>query len=169
MLKVLYVFFTGLLLAVFVGVGVAAFYPALDFPEYPTSLEIRDPSVAETYPTSLEIRDPSVAETSEERQMRLDYEQQIKQYETDFNLYARNASLAVLGGALIFMAIDLILAEKYRVIGDGFLLGGLFTLLYSVILGFQTEDNRYQFILVSVGLVVAIILGYLKFVKAEKK
>ena len=154
MLKVLYVFFTGLLLAVFVGVGVAAFYPALDFPEYPTSLEIRD---------------PSVAETSEERQMRLDYEQQIKQYETDFNLYARNASLAVLGGALIFMAIDLILAEKYRVIGDGFLLGGPFTLLYSVILGFQTEDNRYQFILVSVGLVVAIILGYLKFVKAEKK
>lgn len=155
MIKVLYVFFTGLLLSVFVGVGIAAFYPAPERPEYPVQLEVKDPTVAQ--------------ETAQEQQLRLEYDQQTKQFEEDFGIYSRNVSLIALAASLVFMVAGLVLTESYRVIGDGFLLGGLFTLLYSVIMGFQTQDNRYQFILVSIGLIISLVLGYLKFVKVSKK
>ena len=62
------------------------------------------------------------------------------------------------------MASGLLLAEKLDAIADGLLIGGLFTLVYSIGWGFSAEDNTYRFLVVTVGLLVALGLGYAKFI-----
>lgn len=44
------------------------------------------------------------------------------------------------------------------------MLGGLFTLFYSIGRGFASEDSKYMFIMVSVGLLLVLFLGYHRFV-----
>ncbi|MBI2589641.1 hypothetical protein HYW32_01255 [Candidatus Berkelbacteria bacterium] len=153
MLRVVYTFFTGVLLATFVGVGIAAFYPAPTMPEHPL---VFDERVA-----------PNESETPEQKERQALYDTSFTAYQEAMKLYSRNVSIVALIGSLILMAIGLLSSEKFRVIADGFLFGSLLTLLYSVGWGFATEDNRYRFLVVTVGLVVALALGYMKFVAPQ--
>lgn len=156
MLKVIYTLFMGLLLATFVGVGIAAFRPA---PVYPTCGERIVLSVTPTDQKN---------ETPELKQQREDCQAQVDAHEMNQKRYMRNVSITALTCALLFLAIGLLFAKQIALLADGFLLGGLFTLVYSVGTGFATEDNRYRFIVVSVGLLIALLLGYLKFVRPEQ-
>lgn len=47
------------------------------------------------------------------------------------------------------------------------MLGGLFVLLYSLGRGFASENSKYVFVVVTVGLVTVLYLGYHRFVKAH--
>jgi apolipoprotein N-acyltransferase len=49
------------------------------------------------------------------------------------------------------------------------ILVGVFTLLYSVIRGFGTEDNMFRFIIVAIGFVISLVLGYIKFIQPSQK
>ena len=49
------------------------------------------------------------------------------------------------------------------------LFGGLLTLGYGIIRGFMSNESKYQFIVVTVGLIITFILGYLKFLKPNRK
>jgi hypothetical protein len=51
---------------------------------------------------------------------------------------------------------------------DGLLLGGVFTLAYAVGRGFMADD-KFRFVAVSVSLVIALVTGYLKFVRPLEK
>jgi hypothetical protein len=51
---------------------------------------------------------------------------------------------------------------------DGILLGGVFTAAYSIIRGLMSEDSRFRFLIVAVGLAIALILGYLKFIRPKE-
>jgi hypothetical protein len=42
------------------------------------------------------------------------------------------------------------------------------TLIYSVIQGFGTEDNMFRFLVVSAGLFISLVLGYIKFIKPKE-
>jgi len=59
--------------------------------------------------------------------------------------------------------------KKILIIADGLLLGGLLTLIYSVMRGFGTEDNILRFIVVTVGLIISLFLGYVKFIRPSEK
>jgi hypothetical protein len=50
---------------------------------------------------------------------------------------------------------------------DGVMIGGLFVLLYSLGRGFASENSKYVFIVVTVGLVTVLYMGYHRFVKAH--
>lgn len=154
MLRTVYTFFTGVLIATFIGVGVAAFYPAPTPPEYPTEIEYRD---------------PAKEETSEQRELRKAHDAALKAHQEAYQAYARNASMIVLGCAVALVALGIIFASRLQILADGTLLGGLLSLLYSVILGFATQDNRYRFIVVAAGLMVALVLGYLYFVRPTQR
>lgn len=151
MLKVIYTFFTGVLLAVFVGVGISAFYPS---PTYP---DCRPIAVA-----------PTAGSETSTATVDADCERQQDEYDQARQQHARFASLVSLVAALVFLAIGLLFAQSLGVLADGFVLGGVFTLLYSVAAGFDGEDFKFRFLIVSVGVVVALLLGYLKFVKPER-
>ncbi len=55
------------------------------------------------------------------------------------------------------------------IISDGLLLGGVFTLGYSIILSFADDDDKFRFFVVIVGLVVTVVLGYLKFIRDQER
>lgn len=166
MLRVLYVFFTGLLLATFVGVGIAAFYPAPELPEYPEELERVNICIDNgRCPTFEGYSDPS-----EQQQITADeHEAELKAYDEAMQAYARNVSITSFVIALIFAIIGLATEKQLKLISDGVLLGGLFTLVYGIGWGFATEDDVYRFVVVTIGLIVVLVLGYLKFVKPDQK
>jgi len=159
-LKIVYTFFIGVLLAIFVGVGIAAFYPEPKHPETPTLLRLyklpTDPS-----------RDPAISAQLQKEQEAFD--EVSKTYEEKMEKYNRNVSIIALVAAILILIISLMLFRKLLVIADGLLLGGVVTLLYSVVRVFGSGDDKLRFLIVSVGLGISLILGYLKFVIAGQK
>ena len=156
LIKYVYILFLGLILATFVGVGIAAFYKGPTYPETPTSLKYERPY---TEPNST----PS-AEYIKEQEA---FDAQSKQFQTENDTYNRNVSMIALGFALAMLVISLVFFKKITVIADGLLLGGVLTLAYSIIRGFNTNDDIFRFLVVGAGLIVAMVLGYLKFVAPQ--
>jgi len=159
-LKLVYTIFIGVLVAIFVGVGIAAFYPEPDHPETPTLLKLyklpTDPS-----------RDPEISAELQKEQEAFDKMQEI--YIGKIEKYNRNVSIIALVAAILILIISLTLFHKLLIIADGLLIGGVFTLLYSVIRVFGSGDDKLRFIVVSIGLITSLILGYLKFIEPSKK
>ncbi len=147
-LEIMYALFLGLIIALFFGLGISAFYEAPKVPDYPTT------SVMQTKEA-----------TEEQIQAEKDYEKSIKAYEEEAATYSRNVSMITLGLAVLAMTISLAFLDDIFVMANGVLLGGVFTLIYSMIRGFMSEDTKYRFIIVSVGLAITLALGYLKFIK----
>jgi hypothetical protein len=159
MLKFIYAIFIGVLFATLVGVGIAAFYPSPQLPEYPNG-----PRPVRVDGTLT----PDQQKQFDEQQAK--YEQTYKEFEVRENEYSRNVSIISLVTAIIALIFSLTWFKKLYVIADGVLIGGVLTLLYSIIRGFDTQDDKFRFVVVAIGFIVAIVLGYIKFVpKQEKK
>jgi hypothetical protein len=143
-----------LIIALFFGLGVSAFYEAPKAPDYPvTSSTIKESNV-----TAIE---QSAAQTK--------YDSDYEIYRQGSSVYNRNTSMITLGLAVIALIISLLLMPKIYIMSNGLMLGGVFTLIYSMICGFATDDTKYRFIIVCLGLVITLALGYLKFIKPKQK
>lgn len=151
MIRYIYTFFLGLFLAIFVGMGIAVFY------------EEPKPPVEPVWFTKigLEKYEPTAVERKQEGQ----YNAQQKTYDNQLKHYNRNVSIIVLSSAVIVLAVTLLTAEKLEIIADGLLLGGIFTLLYGIGRGMATDNNKFRFGVAAVGLIVTLVLGYLKFTR----
>jgi hypothetical protein len=159
LLKYVYTLFVGILLAVFAGVGIAAFYPEPKYPEPPFSMKYPRPVMApdrESTPSADQIR-----EQEEYDKKTMDHQKKIEEYN-------KNVSSISVAAAVLMLIVSLTLFKQILVIADGLLLGGVLTLLYSIARGFQSGDHMFRFLVVTVGLIVALILGYLKFVRPNK-
>lgn len=155
-LRLVYIIFLGLLLATFIGVGIAAFYPSPVVPEPDLSYSKIAPREGTTEAAQLqeqEIRNQKV----------------WQEHNKKTQLYSRNVSAIALGFAIILLIVSLTLFNKILIISDGILLGSVFTLIYSIIRGFESQDEKFRFIVVTIGLIIALFLGYIKFVKTIKK
>lgn len=150
--KVLYSIFLGILLALFLGIGVATFYPSPDAPRYPSELNIIGKEA-----------------TEEQIKIQTAFEVQQRAWDKEMEPYNRNVSIIVILGAVVFAGISILLEKKIRVIADGIMMGGIFSLVYGLGRGFASGDEKYAFVAVTVGLVVVIALGYHRFVRPEKK
>lgn len=146
-LKLVYTFFLGLLIAGFIGVGVDTFYPGPKMPEYPTSL-----------PSSV-TNEVSAKETAAQN----DYDVKYKQYTATSKTYNRNVSIVILVAAVVLLTVSIFTEKKIRIISDGVMLGGLFTLVYSIGRSFASSNSKYVFLVITVGLVIVIYLGYHRF------
>ncbi len=91
----------------------------------------------------------------------------MKTYFQASQLYNRNVSIISVTAAVIILVASLTLFKRILLIADGLLLGGVLTLIYSIIRGFGTEDNMFRFIVVLIGLITALILGYIKFIRKK--
>lgn len=151
-LRALYTIFLAVLITLFFGLGVDAFYPQPKAPTYPALMEKQEPGVNE----SLQVREE-----------RLRYEKEQKDYMKVIATYNRNVSVITLGLALAALVISLLFVSRILLISDALLLGGLFTLIYSIGRGFASDDLRFRFVIVSIGLLITVALGYLKFIKTR--
>jgi hypothetical protein len=156
-LRFIYTLFIGILLALFIGLGISAFYEKPKEPEYPNSIKYARPIEPAVSPDS--TYSAKMLKEQEE------YDKRWKDYNKIQETYNRNVSIIALTSAIVVLIISLTLVHNLLLISDGLLLGGVFTLLYSVGRSFQTQDTKFEFIVVSIGLVIALLLGYKKFIQ----
>jgi hypothetical protein len=157
-MQIIYMVFLGILIAVFCGLGIDTFYPGPKMPDYPLSLQEKE-SKSATAPVY----------TAEELKVREDYDKSIRDYENARKPYARNVSMIAITLAVVALAISLTVLIRWEVIANGVLLGGVFTLGYSIIRGMESEDPKFRFFLVTIGVIIALVLGYVKFILPNKE
>lgn len=155
-IRILYSIFIGILFAALVGVGIDAFYPGPTMPEYP---EVVRPVVQPGSDEQKEMEDAEIQRRETE------YQKQWEAYQEQNKIYNRNVSMIAMGFAILALIISLWLLKHIDLISDGLLFGGLITLIYSIIRGFAAESSQYRFMVVAVSFIVAIVVGYLKFIK----
>ncbi len=157
-IKFIYTFFLALLMALFVGLGIDAFYPGPKYPEYPIELEL-----------AMQKPECNCQESDEIRAKRKEITIAQKDYQEESKIYNRNVSIISLAASIIILILSLTLLAKIEMIADGILLGGVFTNAYGIIRGLMSEDSRFRFVIVVIGLAVALALGYIKFIKPKTK
>jgi len=152
-IKFVYTIFLALLVALFVGLGISAYYPG---PKEPQS------------PVELEAEKPGCEETAELKKMREEYNLSQRDFTEKFKSYSRNVSIISITAAIVILIASLTLLSKIKMIADGILLGGVFTTIYSIIRGLMSEDTKFRFLIVTIGLLIALVLGYIKFIKPRE-
>lgn len=152
-LRIIYTLFIGIFLAVFVGVGISAFYEGPKYPDMPSVLKY----------CSMEIKE--IEQYADFKAQAEKFDKAEKNYMAQSQIYNRNVSAIAVTAAVLLVIVSLTLLRKILLISDGILLGGVLTLLYSTIRGFNTDDTKFLFIVVSIGLAVSLALGYIKFIK----
>lgn len=156
-MQIIYMVFLGILIAIFCGLGISTFYESPKAPEYPQVLQVEQ---YKTEPTE---------QTDEELAALKDFDEEQRQYEEAMKPYARNVSIIALVLAVVALALSLTVLIRWEVIANGVLLGGVFTLAYSIIMGMMTEDTRFRFFLVTAGVIITLVLGYIKFIKPSQE
>lgn len=152
-LKLIYTVFLALLVALFVGLGIDAFYPGPKSPDYPTELNLQKPD-CEDYTKTKAVQEK--------------YDREQKEFNDKSKAYNRNVSLISILAAILILIASFAFISKIKMIADGVLLGGVFTTAYSIIRGLMSEDSRFRFLVVTLGLLIALILGYVKFIKPKE-
>jgi hypothetical protein len=161
LLKYIYTFFIGILLATFIGVGIAAFYEGPKQPEFP---------IEDTYPTKLpETPTASVSaeEATLERERAVKHDKAYREFSTLNRVYSRNVSIITTIASVLLLVISLTMLKKLDLLSDGLLLGGLFTQLYSILRGFESQDNKFRFVVVTIGLITSLVVGYMRFIRKK--
>jgi hypothetical protein len=153
LLKGTYIVFLALIIALFFGLGIEAFYPTPNAPEAPAQSQQFDTQGKPTNAPSKE---------------QLAYEKKMRYYdEHTMRAYNRTVSIIALILAVFIMGISLIFAVKFVILSDGMLLGGVFTLIYSIMRGLSAQNAQFSFVIVSIGLFITVLLGYWKFLKPK--
>lgn len=154
MIKYIYILFTGLLIAFFVGIGIATFYPGPEQPEYPKELNKVD-----------QLGEAGIAAGQEAQDA---YDLAYEKYEEEESVYQRNVSVVLVIISVILLVLSLAGMRNMPIIADGTLLGGLFTLFHAVARGFMADDAKFKFLIISISLLVVFIMGYIYFVKPHQ-
>jgi len=157
-MQIIYMLFLGIIIAVFFGLGIDTFYPGPKMPEYPLVLqEVQNKSnTAPVY-------------TDQELAVSKAYDASMRKYEKDMKPYSRNVSIIAIVLSMIALVLSLTVLIRWEVIANGVLLGGVFTLGYSIIMGAQADDPKFRFAIITVGVVIAFALGYYKFILPNRE
>ncbi len=153
LIKFIYTLFLALLVALFVGLGINTFYPGPEAPKYPVELEGVE-SCCE--------------QTAEQTKIRAGFDQAQRKYGEEMKPYSRNVSIISLVASIIILIVSLTLLAKIKMIADGILLGGVFTTFYGIIQGLMSDSSKFRFLIVTIGLIIALALGYIKFIRPKE-
>ena len=148
-LRTVYTLFLGALIALLVGLGVATVHPGPEAPEASSALvaaqQTREltPEEEQQWAQHLSDRD-----AWEERSMR----------------HSRDVGVTTLVAAVLLIVLSLLIERRRPVLADGILLGGLFTLLHSVVRSLISQDTLVTFGVVTLALALTLYVGYRRFV-----
>ena len=164
-LQTIFSFFLGLMVLAFIGVGVNTFYPS------PSEIHKEQRQELQRQRDELSVQaNGRKLETAQQAEMdRLIAEQNALQrtIEAEEKGWARVTSIILVVFATIVMGISLVRSEQLRVVSNGLLLGGLFTMIYGVGWVIFSGNSVARFAVMAFALAVAISLGYVKFVRGR--
>lgn len=152
MARILYKLFLAIMVALFIGFGIAVFYAAPKAPEYPVEL--------------MNVKGEELS--ASQKTIEITYENQMKEFQSNFKNYNRNVSSIIIAFSVVLLVISLVGLIKLDILGDGLLFAGILTLGYGIIRAFMSDNPKFQFIVVTIGLIITLSLGYIKFIKASK-
>lgn len=166
-LQTIFSLFLGLMVAALVGVGVNTFYqpPAEKYQDQMEELDRRQEDIDVKRGPNNELTSAEQAELTEVRDEQRELEDK---QQAEMEVWARNTSIVVILFATIAMALSLIRSEQLKVISNGLLLGGLFTMIYGVGYTIFSGDSTARFFVMLFALAMTIGLGYLKFVGGRR-
>jgi len=153
LIKFIYTLFLALLVALFVGLGITTFYPGPEAPKYPLELD--------------QVKQ-GCEQTVEQQTLSKEFNKAQEKFMEESKPYNRNVSIISLVASIIILVLSLTLLTKIKMIADGILLGGVFTTMYSIIRGLMSEDSQFRFLIVFIGLGIALALGYIKFIRPKE-
>jgi hypothetical protein len=148
-MRTVYAFFLGALIALFVGLGVSTVHPGP-----------QEPAASPELVAAQEVREL----TPEEQQQWAEHLRDREAWEEQSMRHSRDVGLVTLVGAVVLLVLGLLAERRGPVLADGILLGGLFTLLHSVVRSLISQDTLVTFGVVTVALAVVLFLGYRRFV-----
>jgi hypothetical protein len=137
-LKIIFTLFIGVMVALFVGLGIVAFYPS---PVYPDVM----------WQENMTEKQTAAIQAAEAA-----YQEAVR---------ARNqiVSIVVTAVAVLIMVGSMFLEKRNLTLTNGLLLGGLFSLIYGSTVGFSAGSAMVTFITVGVGLAAVIVVGVRRF------
>jgi len=162
-LQIIFSFFLGLMVLAFIGVGVNTFLQSPAERVQPEMDEIQRQVDA----VNLKSKGRDLDVTQQAEMDRLSEKQNALQrgIQDEMKLWARNTSIVLVLFATLVMAVSLVRSEQLRALSNGLLLGGLFTMLYGTGWVIFSGNSTARFVVIAFALLVAIALGYLKFVR----
>lgn len=165
-LQTIFSFFLGLMVTAFIGVGVYTFYPP---PEERFQEELQ--TLYRQQEDIQGFKDQTQLTAAERTKLRA-IQDQIREIEdkqtASREVWGRNTSIVLIAFATIVMSVSLVRADQLRVISNGLLLGGLFTMLYGTGWVIATGTSQARFWVMTVALLITLGLGYLKFVRTKE-
>ncbi len=171
--RVLYAIFLGFLICMFVVWAMAAWFPTPEWrDEYP-GVERREelprpPSSAELNylgEGEAEIRMQEYeADRAAYREWDATHEDMEREFDKKIEAQAIPVALISMLIAVIVTSAGLLYSSKLKVVAEGMLLGGIFTLLYSIGWCFVFAPT-IAVLAVGIGLVFTVIMGYFKYVR----
>jgi hypothetical protein len=165
-LQTIFSFFLGLMVLALIGVGVNTFYQS---PAETYSKQQQDLS-RQMEVINLKGSPDTLSASDRVELVRLQTEQNALQDKITaaMQVWGGNTSIILVIFATIVMSISLVRSEQLRVISNGLLLGGLFTMIYGVGWVIFSGTSTSRFFVIVFALVVTVGLGYLKFVRGRK-
>ncbi len=165
-LQIIFSFFLGLMVTAFIGVGVYTFYPPPEqtFQDQLQQLYRQQEDIQSfKEPSALTSADQAKLRATQVAIRRLEDKQQAAR-----EVWGRNTSIILIAFATLVMSISLIRSEQLKVISNGLLLGGLFTMIYGTGWIIATGTSRARFFVMTAALAITLGLGYLKFVREKR-
>jgi hypothetical protein len=162
-LQTIFSFFLGLMVLAFVGVGANTFYPS---PAEQHEQQLQD---LQRQRDELHVRakghDLDTAQQAEMDRIIAEENALRRTIDDEMKGWARITSIILVVLATLVMSVSLVRNEQLRLLGNGLLLGGLFTMVYGVGWVVFSGSSVTRFVVVAFALAVAIGLGYAKFVR----
>lgn len=172
--RVLYCIFLGILVALFVGWAMASYYPYPEWEtEYPGIDQYKSEPVQPSERAGLAAMSPEERaaaqqqyETDKAAYEEWDAQNEVRQKDFKAKTEAQGRAVALISLliAVVVTSVSLWYSGKLQVITEGLLLGGIFTLIYSIGWCF-VRAPKLAVLTVGIGLVVTIAVGYMKFVR----
>jgi hypothetical protein len=163
-LQTIFSFFLGLMVVAFIGVGVNTFYPS---PSERLSTQLQS-----LYDEQNTLNAGGKTLSSAEQTRAADIQGQINKLQTEQRQteqsWGLNTSIILVIFATLIMGVSLVRSDQLRVLSNGLLLGGLFTMVYGMGWTIASGSSYLRFFVVLFALAVAIGLGYAKFVWLRK-
>ncbi|PKQ29572.1 MAG: hypothetical protein CVT60_04675 [Actinobacteria bacterium HGW-Actinobacteria-10] len=171
-LQTIFSFFLGLMVVAVVGIGVNTFYEAPE-QQYQTRLSELNREREELYRGNEAAEkgtgDLSAADRKRANEIDRETSDIYAEIEKAVPAWARNTSIVLIVFATVVMGISLVRSDQLRVISNGLLLGGLFTMVYGVGMAIFSGESIARFAVIVFALLVTVGLGYLKFVSGREE
>lgn len=167
-LQTIFSFFLGLMVAAFVGVGVNTFYPspATVYQQQMQEINRRQEDISRRG----DLKGTGLSATDQAELNKVVAEQRALQDKIDsmMKTWMRNTSIIIILFATAVMALSLIRSEELKVLSNGLLLGGLFTMLYGIGWVIASGESVARFAVMVFALAVTVALGWLRFVRGRR-